>query len=81
LFSREPVDDKVSSRERRSAVQAAQCDSRGHHSGLALLSALLKEAKSEMGSDVQISERIAKKIFYAVCLWDYFFTAARPSLL
>lgn len=27
LFSREPVDDKVSSRARWSAVQAAQCDS------------------------------------------------------
>ena len=57
-------------------MQAAQCDLRGHHSGLALLSALLKEAKSEIVSDGQISERIAKKIFYAFCLWDYFFAAA-----
>jgi len=64
LFSAEnQADDKVSSRERWSAVQAAQSDFRGHHSGLALLSTLLKEAKSEIVSDGQISERIGKRFF------------------
>ena len=63
----------MSSRERWSAVQAAQTDLHGHHSGLALLSELLEEAKSEIVSDGQISEEIAKKTFCAFCLWDYFF--------
>ena len=40
---------------------------------MALLSMLLKEAKSEIVSDGQISKRIAKKIFYAFCLGTIFY--------
>ena len=56
----------------------------GITSSLAYLRALLKEAKSEIASGGQISERIAKKIFYAFCFWDCLFAltclhAGRPK--
>ena len=65
-----PADREVSTRERWSVMQSAQSDMRGHHSGLASLSALLQTAKAEIHKDGHISERIAEKIFFAFSLWD-----------
>jgi len=74
LFNVEnPADGKVSTVERWSAMQAAQSNLREHHSSLAYLSALLQAAKSEITSDGHISEKIAKKIYFAFGLWDYLF--------
>jgi hypothetical protein len=74
LFSAgNPSDAKVSTREYWSAIQVAQTDLRGHHSGLAYLSALLKIAKSQIASDGHISEWIAKKIFNGFGFWDCLF--------
>ena len=67
------ADDKVSSRERWSAMQGDQSNMRGHHAGLTYLSALLQTAKSEIASEGHISERIRKKIFHAFCFWDCLF--------
>ena len=46
---------------------------RGHHSGLAYLSALLQRAKSEIASEGYISEKVRKEIFLAFCFWDCLF--------
>ena len=68
-----PADGKVSTTDRWSAMQVAQSNLRGHHSGLAYLRALLQKAKSEIVSDSYMSEKIQKKIFFALGLCDYFF--------
>jgi len=74
LYSAEnQADDKVSSRDRWSAMQGDQSNMRGHRSGLAYLSALLQTAKSEVASEGHISEKIRKKIFLAFCFWDCLF--------
>jgi hypothetical protein len=67
------ADDKVSSRERWSALQGAQTGLREHHSGLGYLSALLAAAKSDIASEGYISERIRQKIVSAFCFWDCLF--------
>jgi hypothetical protein len=67
-----PADGKVSTAERWSAMQAAQCNLREDRSGLGYLTALLKIAKSEITTDGHLSERIAKQIFSAFGLWNYF---------
>jgi hypothetical protein len=77
LYSPEnQTDQKVSTRDRWSAMQVAQSNLRGHHSGLAYLSALLKNAKSEIASDGYMSENIRKRIFFAFGLWDCLFALA-----
>jgi hypothetical protein len=74
LYSAEnQADDKVSTRDRWSAMQGAQSNMRGHRSGLAYLSALLQKAKSEVASEGYISEKIRKEIFFAFCFCDYLF--------
>jgi hypothetical protein len=74
LFNAEnPGDDGVSTRDRWSAIQRAQSDMRAHHSGLRYLSALLKQAQSEISSDAYISEKTRKQIFLAFCFWDCLF--------
>ncbi len=71
LFNAEnPADGEVSTRERWSVLQGAQSDMRGHHSGLAYLSALLETAKSEITSGGHISGRTAHRIFSVFGLWD-----------
>jgi hypothetical protein len=70
-----PADGKVSTAERWSAMQAGQLNLCEHRSGLDYLNALLNIAKSQIASDGNISERIAKKIFLAFSLWDYFFAS------
>jgi hypothetical protein len=67
------ADQKVSTRDRRSAMQVVQSNLREHCPGLEYLSALLEIAKSEIASDGYMSEKIRKKIFLAFFLWDYFF--------
>jgi hypothetical protein len=67
------TDQKVSTRDRWSAMQVAQSNLRGHDSGLAYLSALLKKAKSEIASDGYMSEKIREKIFLAFGFWDCLF--------
>jgi hypothetical protein len=67
------ADEKVSSMDRLSALQGIQSGLRGHHSGLAYLSALLRTAKSEVASDGYISEGMRKEIFVAFCLRDCLF--------
>ena len=54
-------------------MQDAQTNLRRHRSGLAYLSALLQNAKSEIASDGYMSEEIRKKIFSAFGFWDYLF--------
>ena len=54
-------------------MQVAQSNLRGHHSGLAYLSALLIKAKSEIASDGYMSVNIRKRIFFAFGLWDCLF--------
>jgi hypothetical protein len=74
LFSAEnAADDKVSSRERWSALQGAQTGLREHHSGLGYLSALLEGAKSDIASQGYISEKIRQKIVSAFYFWDCIF--------
>jgi hypothetical protein len=74
LYSAEnQADDKVSTRDRWSAMQGAQSNMRGHGAGLGYLSALLQKAKSEIASEGYISEKIRKEIFLAFCFWDYLF--------
>ena len=74
LFNaRNPGDDNVSTRERLSAVQAAQSDLRGHHSSLTYLTRLVTIAKSEIASDGYLSESIRKEIFSAFSFWDCLF--------
>ena len=73
-----PADVRVSTRARWSAMQGAQSELRGHHSGLAYLSALLKQAKSELASDGHISEKIREKILFAFCFWNCVFALATP---
>src|SRR5256885_10479109 len=68
-----PADGKVSTTDRWSAMQVAQSNLRGHHSGLAYLRVLLQKAKSEIVTDSYMSEKIQKKIFHALGLLDYFF--------
>jgi hypothetical protein len=76
LFSSEnQADQKVSSRDRWSAIQLVQKDLRGHHSGLEYLRTLLERAKSEIASDGYISERIRKEILDTFCFWDYLFAS------
>jgi hypothetical protein len=67
------ADQQVSSRERWSAMQAAQSDLRTNRSGLAYLSALLQKAKSEIAREGYMSEELRKKIFHTFCLWDCLF--------
>jgi hypothetical protein len=67
------ADDKVSTRDRWSAMQSAQSNLRGHRTGMAYLSALLQKAKSEIVSEGYISEKIRKEIFLGFCFWDYLF--------
>ena len=76
LDPQKQADRKVSSKERWSALQVAHSNLWGHHSGLTYLSALLKQAKSEIASDGHISDTIAKKIFGAFCLSDHLFALA-----
>ncbi len=71
--SENQADQKVSSRERWSALQVAQSNLRGHRSGLAYLSALLKKVKSEIASDGYISEKIREKTCLAFYFWDCLF--------
>ena len=66
-------DDKVSTRERWLAMQAAQNNLRGHHSGLTYLSVLLQKAKSEIASEDGISEKTRMGIVEAFCFWDCLF--------
>ncbi len=74
LYSPEnSADQKVSSRDRWSAIQGAQTNLREHRSGLIHLRALLKMANSEIASDGYMSEETRKKICYAFCFWDYLF--------
>jgi hypothetical protein len=70
------TDQKVSTKERWSAMQADQSNLRVHRSGLEYLSALLKKAKSEIASDGYMSEMIRKKILLAFCFWDGLFALA-----
>jgi hypothetical protein len=67
------ADDKVSTRDRWSAMQGAQSNMRGHGAGLGYLSALLQKAKSEIASEGYISEKIREKILLAFCFWDCLF--------
>ena len=67
------TDQKVSTRDRWSAMQVDQSNLRGHRSGLEYLSTLLGIAKSEIASDGYMSERIRKKILLAFCFWDCLF--------
>ena len=67
------ADEEVSTRERWLAMQAAQSDLRGHHSGLTYLSALLQKAKSEIASEDCISETTRMRILDAFCFWDSLF--------
>jgi len=66
-------DDKVSTRDRWSAMQGAQSNMRDHRVGLAYLSALLQKAKSEVASEGYLSEKIRERIFFAFCFWDCLF--------
>src|SRR5437899_9481208 len=66
------ADGKVSTTDRWSAMQIAQSNLRGHHSGLAYLRVLLQKAKSEIVTDSYMSERIQKNIFHELGLLDYF---------
>jgi hypothetical protein len=70
------TDQKASTMDRWSAVQAAQSNLREHQSGLEYLTALLRGAKSEIQRDGYISEILRKKIFSLVCLRDYGFALA-----
>ena len=67
------ADEEVSTRERWLAIQAAQSNLRGHHSGVTYLSALLKKAKSEIASEGYISEKTRMGIVEAFCFWDSLF--------
>jgi hypothetical protein len=74
LYSTENrADDKVSTRDRWSAMQDDQSNMRGHRSSLAYLRALLQKAKSEMASDGNLSAGIRTKILFAFCFWDCLF--------
>jgi len=74
LFSAEnSADDKVSSKERWSVLQAAQINLREHHSGLSYLNALLEGARADIASKGHISENIRQRIFLAFCFWDCIF--------
>ena len=55
------ADQKVSSRERWSAVQDAQSSLRDHRSGLVYLSALLKMAKSEIASEGSYQNKFGRR--------------------
>jgi hypothetical protein len=65
------TDQKASTMDRWSAMQVAQSNLREHQPGLEYLIALLRGAKSEIQSDGYISQKLRKKIFSTVCLWDY----------
>ena len=74
LYSTEnQTDQKVSTRDRWSAMQVDQSNLRGHHSSLAYLSALLMKAKLEIVREGYISEKSCKKIVSAFCFWDALF--------
>jgi hypothetical protein len=73
------TDQKVSTMDRLSAMQAAQSNLREHQSGLEYLSALLRGAKSEIQNHGFISERLRRKIFSVFCFCDYSFALACVS--
>jgi hypothetical protein len=75
-LSENQADQKVSTRDRWSAMQVAQSNLRRHHSSLAYLSALLMKAKLEIASEGHISEESCKKILLAFCFWDALFALA-----
>ena len=68
-------DQQVSTRDRQSAVQAANHNLWKHRAGLEYLGTLLEIAKSDLAGNGYISENIGKKIFAAFCFSDYFFAA------
>ena len=67
------ADDKVSTRDRWSAMQVDQSSLRGHSASLAYLSALLQNAKSEVAGEGHISGKTRRRIFLAFCFWDCLF--------
>jgi hypothetical protein len=67
------TDQKVSTIDRWTAVQAAQSNLREHPAGLEYLCALLKRAKSEIQKHGFISENLRKKIYSVCCFWDHAF--------
>jgi hypothetical protein len=75
------ADQQVSTRERWAAIQDDQRTLRGHHSGLAYLSALLKTAKFEMTRDGYLSEGTRPKIALAFGLSDSLFALTCLSAL
>jgi hypothetical protein len=68
-------DQRVSTRDRQSAVQAANSNLWKHRAGLEYLRTLLEGAKSDLTSNGYISEKIGKKIFAEFSFSDYFFAA------
>jgi len=68
-----PADERLSTRDRWSAMQGLQSDMRGHCTGLEYLSSLLKCAKSEIAGDGYMSGYTRKRIFWAFSSWDFLF--------
>jgi hypothetical protein len=68
-------DQRVSTTDRQSALQAAQCNLWKHSDGLEYLRTLLEIAKSDLADKGYISEKIGKKIFSVFSFLDYFFAA------
>jgi hypothetical protein len=64
---------KMSLRDRWSLMQVSQIDLRGHPAGLAYLSSLLTNAKSEIIDEGCISEITREQIFCTFCFVDYLF--------
>jgi hypothetical protein len=67
------ADQKVSSMDRWSAMQAAQTDLRGHRSSLEYLTAILENAKSQISDVGYLSEDSRHRILDAFCFWDCVF--------
>ncbi len=73
LFSRENPADKIPLMEQWAAMQRVQTTLRAHPSGLAYLSALLRQAKSEMASAGYMSEKTRGAILCEFGFWDFLF--------
>lgn len=67
------ADQRVPTKDRYSAMQAAQSNLRENRAGLTYLASLLALAKSEIQSNGYMSEQVRKKIFSAFCFWDCIF--------
>jgi hypothetical protein len=67
------ADQRVPTRDRYFAMQAAQSNLRDNRPGRTYLATLLTLAKSEIQSDDYLSEQVRKKIVSAFSFWDYTF--------